>query len=155
MGRFEGESCGSYLLYIMSSSDYARNLNGKRPVRSRRLKPYVIRSRRFHRWRRFRPVRSWNRNCMMCSPTDFKDLELFGLWDDADFSSSNTQKNLCKSVKSVGQKNVKSWNLRDLITCGLSRQLHEFCVKFIKKIHGNVGDYKYFVTFALDYENMN
>ena len=46
-------------------------------------------------------------------------------------------------------------NLRDLITCGLSRQLHEFCVKFIKKMHGNVGDYKYFVTFALDYENMN
>ena len=34
-------------------------------------------------------------------------------------------------------------------------QLHEFCVKFIKKMHGNVGDYKYFVTFALDYENMN
>ena len=33
--------------------------------------------------------------------------------------------------------------------------LHEFCVKFIKKMHGNVGDYKYFVTFALDYENMN
>lgn len=31
--------------------------------------------------------------------------------------------------------------------------LHEFCVKFIKKMHGNVGDYKYFVTFALDYEN--
>jgi len=45
--------------------------------------------------------------------------------------------------------------LRDLITCGLSRQLHEFCVKFIKKMHGNIGDYKYFVTFALDYENMN
>ena len=34
-------------------------------------------------------------------------------------------------------------------------QLHEFCVKFIKKMHGNVGYYKYFVTFALDYENMN
>ena len=33
--------------------------------------------------------------------------------------------------------------------------LHDFCVKFIKKMHGNVGDYKYFVTFALDYENMN
>ena len=33
--------------------------------------------------------------------------------------------------------------------------LHEFCVKFIKKKHGNVGYYKYFVTFALDYENMN
>ena len=33
--------------------------------------------------------------------------------------------------------------------------LHEFCVKFIKKMHGNVGDCKYFVTFALDYENMN
>ena len=29
--------------------DYARNLNGKRPVRSRRLKPHVIRSRRFRR----------------------------------------------------------------------------------------------------------
>ena len=47
---------------------------------------------------------------------------------------------LCKSVKSVGLRNF---------------QLHEFCVKFIKKMHGNVGDYKYFVTFALDYENMN
>lgn len=34
-------------------------------------------------------------------------------------------------------------------------QLHEFCVKFIKKKHGNDGYYKYFVTFALDYENMN
>jgi hypothetical protein len=34
-------------------------------------------------------------------------------------------------------------------------QLHEFCVKFIKKIHGNDGYCKYFVTFALDYENMN
>ena len=34
-------------------------------------------------------------------------------------------------------------------------QLHEFCVKFIKKMHGNVGYYKNFVTFALDYENMN
>jgi len=33
--------------------------------------------------------------------------------------------------------------------------LHEFCVKFIKKKHGNDGYYKYFVTFALDYENMN
>ena len=47
---------------------------------------------------------------------------------------------LCKSVKSVGPRKI---------------QLHEFCVKFIKKMHGNVGDYKYFVTFALDYENMN
>ena len=34
-------------------------------------------------------------------------------------------------------------------------QLHEFCVKFIKKMHGNDCYYKYFVTFALDYENMN
>ena len=33
--------------------------------------------------------------------------------------------------------------------------LHEFCVKFIKKKHGNDGYCKYFVTFALDYENMN
>ena len=33
--------------------------------------------------------------------------------------------------------------------------LHEFCVKFIKKKCGNDGYYKYFVTFALDYENMN
>ena len=33
--------------------------------------------------------------------------------------------------------------------------LHEFCVKFIKKMHGNDGYCKYFVTFALDYENMN
>ena len=69
-------------------TDYARNLYGKRPVRSR------------------------NRNCMMYSPTDFADdadftiirffvpqisqiytdLDLFGLWGDADFSSSNTQK---------------------------------------------------------------
>ena len=47
---------------------------------------------------------------------------------------------LCKSVKSVGPRKF---------------QLLEFCVKFIKKMHGNVGDYKYFVTFALDYENMN
>ena len=47
---------------------------------------------------------------------------------------------LCKSVKSVGP---------------IKFQLHEFCVKFIKKMHGNVGDYKYFVTFALDYENLN
>ena len=30
-------------------TDYARNLNGKRPMRSRRLKPHVIRSRRFRR----------------------------------------------------------------------------------------------------------
>ena len=34
-------------------------------------------------------------------------------------------------------------------------QLHEFCVKFIKKKRGNDGYCKYFVTFALDYENMN
>lgn len=34
-------------------------------------------------------------------------------------------------------------------------QLHEFCVKFIKKMHGNDCYYKYFVTFALVYENMN
>ena len=34
-------------------------------------------------------------------------------------------------------------------------QLHEFCVKFIKKMRGNDGYCKYFVTFALDYENMN
>lgn len=47
---------------------------------------------------------------------------------------------LCKSVKSEGP---------------IKFQLHEFCVKFIKKMHGNVGDYKYFVTFALDYENLN
>ena len=33
--------------------------------------------------------------------------------------------------------------------------LHEFCVKFIKKKRGNDGYCKYFVTFALDYENMN
>ena len=33
--------------------------------------------------------------------------------------------------------------------------LHEFCVKFIKKKHRNDGYCKYFVTFALDYENMN
>ena len=33
--------------------------------------------------------------------------------------------------------------------------LYEFCVKFIKKKHGNDGYCKYFVTFALDYENMN
>ena len=32
-------------------------------------------------------------------------------------------------------------------------QLYEFCVKFIKKMHGNVCYCKYFVTFALDYEN--
>ena len=37
----------------------------------------LLRSRRFRRWRRFRPVRSWNRNCMMCSPTDFTDLHRF------------------------------------------------------------------------------
>ena len=30
-------------------TDYARNLNGKRPMWSRRLKPHVIRSRRFRR----------------------------------------------------------------------------------------------------------
>ncbi len=34
-------------------------------------------------------------------------------------------------------------------------QLHEKCVKFIKKIHGNIADYKIFVTFALKYEKMN
>lgn len=34
-------------------------------------------------------------------------------------------------------------------------QLHENCVKFIKKIHGNIADYKIFVTFALKYEKMN
>lgn len=34
-------------------------------------------------------------------------------------------------------------------------QLYEFCVKFIKKMRGNDGYCKYFVTFALDYENMN
>ncbi len=34
-------------------TDYARNLNGKRPMRSRRLKPHVIRSRRFRRRRSF------------------------------------------------------------------------------------------------------
>ena len=121
MGRFEGESCASYLLYYggISSSDYARNLDGKRPVRSRRLNHLLLCPTDFTDLHRFRPVRSMN---------------------DADFSSSNTQKNLCKSVKSVGP---------------LKFQLHEFCVKFIKKMHGNVGDYKYFATFALDYENMN
>ena len=34
-------------------------------------------------------------------------------------------------------------------------QLHENCVKFIKKIHGNIADYKIIVTFALKYEKMN
>ena len=46
-------------------TDYARNLNGKRPVRSRRLKPHVIRSRRFHDFTFF-------------CPTDFTDLHRFG-----------------------------------------------------------------------------
>ena len=36
-------------------TDYARNLNGKRPMRSRRLKPHVIRSRRFHDFTFFVP----------------------------------------------------------------------------------------------------
>lgn len=39
--------------------------------------------------------------------------------------------------------------------CSENFMLHEFCVKFIKKKHGNDGYCKYFVTFALDYENMN
>lgn len=30
-----------------------------------------------------------------------------------------------------------------------------FALNSLKKMHGNVGYYKYFVTFALDYENMN
>jgi len=33
--------------------------------------------------------------------------------------------------------------------------LHENCVKIIKKLHGNIGDYKIFVTFAPKYEKMN
>ena len=52
-------------------TDYARNLNGKRPMRSRRLKPHVIRSRRFRRWRRFFLLLQF-----LC-PTDFTDLHRF------------------------------------------------------------------------------
>ena len=81
-------------------TDYARNLNGKRPVRSR------------------------NRNCMMYSPTDFTDFTTIRFLCHADFADfsypilllnqmknnlrhpiDRTGLNLCKSVKSVGQKN--------------------------------------------------
>lgn len=106
MRRFEGESCGSYLLYIMSSSDIL----------------FIV---------------------------------FFSSSDYAELSDTFLLHGLRTEFKRKATSSVVEPELRDLITCGLSRQLHEFCVKFIKKMHGNVGDYKYFVTFALDYENMN
>ena len=106
MGRFEGESCGSYLLYIMSSSDIL----------------FIV---------------------------------FFSSSDYAELSDTFLLHGLRTEFKRKATSSVVEPELRDLITCGLSRQLHEFCVKFIKKNHRNVGDYKYFVTFALDYENMN
>ena len=101
-----GESCGSYLLYIMSSSDIL----------------FIV---------------------------------FFSSSDYAELSDTFLLHGLRTEFKRKATCSVVELELRDLITCGLSRQLHEFCVKFIKKMHGNVGDYKYFVTFALDYENMN
>ena len=106
MGRFEGESCGSYLLYIMSSSDIL----------------FIV---------------------------------FFSSSDYAELSDTFLLHGLRTEFKRKATSSVVEPELRDLITCGLSHQLHEFCVKFIKKMHGNVGDCKYFVTFALDYENMN
>ena len=106
MRRFEGESCGSYLLYIMSSSDIL----------------FIV---------------------------------FFSSSDYAELSDTFLLHGLRTEFKRKATCSVVEPELRDLITCGLSRQLHEFCVKFIKKMHGNVGDCKYFVTFALDYENMN
>ena len=106
MRRFEGESCGSYLLYIMSSSDIL----------------FIV---------------------------------FFSSSDYAELSDTFLLHGLRTEFKRKATSSVVEPELRDLITCGLSRQLHEFCVKFIKKNHRNVGDCKYFVTFALDYENMN
>lgn len=106
MGRVEGESCGSYLLYIMSSSDIL----------------FIV---------------------------------FFSSSDYAELSDTFLLHGLRTEFKRKATCSVVEPELHDLITCGLSRQLHEFCVKFIKKMHGNVGDCKYFVTFALDYENMN
>lgn len=109
MGRFEGESCASYL-YIMSLSDIL----------------FIV----FFLHRIF----------------------FIGF---AELSDTFLLHGLRTEFKRKATCSVVELELRDLITCGLSRQLHEFCVKFIKKNHRNIGDYKYFVTFALDYENMN
>ncbi len=79
----------------------------------------------------------------------------FSSSDYAELSDTFLLHGLRTEFKRKATSSVVEPELRDLITCGLSRQLHEFCVKFIKKMHGNVGDCKYFVTFALDYENMN
>ena len=109
MGRFEGESCASYL-YIMSLSDIL----------------FIV----------------------------FFFIGFFSS-DYAELSDTFLLHGLRTEFKRKATCSVVEPELHDLITCGLSRQLHEFCVKFIKKNHRNVGDYKYFVTFALDYENMN
>lgn len=110
MGRFEGESCASYLLYN------------------------VFIGYSFHRF--------------------FSSSDFFSS-DYAELSDTFLLHGLRTEFKRKATCSVVELELRDLITCGLSRQLHEFCVKFIKKNHRNIGDYKYFVTFALDYENMN
>ena len=41
----------------------------------------------------------------------------------------------------------RTWNAAESLR---KNHLHENCVKFIKKIHGNDGDYKIIVTFAIE-----
>ena len=87
-------------------TDYARNLNGKRPMRSRRLKPHVIRSRRFRRWRRFFLIvflsHRFHDFTFFC-PIDFTDLHRFIFWltlflchaDFADFADFSIIRFFC------------------------------------------------------------
>ena len=115
------------LSYRMHSccTDYARNLYGKRPMRSRRLKPHVIRSRRFRRWRRFFLIVFLSHrfhDFTFFVPQISQIYTDFFCVLDEEKTASPHRSNRSKSVKSVGQK--KTYDSKICVICEICVTIH-------------------------------